>query len=150
MRLGVRFLARRDRTVAQVERFLASKGASPLQVRQTVRRLSDLTYLDDHAYAQRWVNNRLAVRPMGEERLRAELQAKGISKALAALVTAEALREIDERGLARRVIQAAERHHPRLTSSQLVRLLHRRGFSQETIDRMIENDGLREEPVYDE
>lgn len=150
MQLGVRFLARRDRTVAQVERFLASKGASPLQVRQTVRRLSDLTYLDDHAYAQRWVNNRLAVRPMGEERLKVELQAKGIAEALAAQVTSEALKEIDERLLAERTLQAAQRHGRRLTSSQMVRLLHRRGFSQETIDHMIENDGLREEPVYDE
>lgn len=150
MQLGVRFLARRDRTVAQVERFLASKGASPLQVRQTVRRLSDLTYLDDHAYAQRWVNNRLAVRPMGQERLKLELQSRGIAETLVNQVIADAFRDANEEAVAHRALQAAQRHGRRMTSSQMVRLLHRRGFSQETIDRMIENDGLREEPVYDE
>jgi regulatory protein len=150
MQLGIRFLARRDRTVAQVEQYLASKGASPFQVQQTVRRLSDLSYLNDYAYAQRWVDSRLAVRPMGGEGLKAELQAKGISEALAARVTAEALRVIDERILAQRALQAAQRHGRRLTSSQMVRLLRQRGFSEETIDRMIEESRINQELVYEE
>jgi regulatory protein len=107
--LAIRFLAKRDRTITQVEQFLKSKGASSLQVTRTIHRLSDLRYLDDHAYAQRWINKRLAARPMGEERLKAELQAKGISEALAARVTAEAFRETDERVVAQRALQAA--HH---------------------------------------
>ncbi len=150
MQLGVGFLARRDRTVAQVEEYLSSKGASPFQVRQTVRRLSDLRYLNDYAYAQRWVDNRLAVRPMGVERLKAELQAKGISEVLAARVTAEALRVIDERVLAQCALQAAQRHGRRLTSSQMVRLLRQRGFSEETVDRMIEEFKINQELVYEE
>ena len=150
MQLGVRFLARRDRTVAQVERHLVSKGASPLQVRQIVRRLSDLSYLNDYDYAQRWVNKRLAVRPMGEERLKTELQAKGISEILAARVTAEVFRETDERVLAQRALQAAQRHGRRLTRSQTMHLLRQRGFSEETIDRMIEESRINEESVYEE
>lgn len=87
---------------------------------------------------------------MGEERLKAELQAKGISEALAARVTAEALRETDEKVLARRALQAAQHHGRRLTSTQMVYLLRRRGFSQETIDRMIEESRINEELVYEE
>jgi SOS response regulatory protein OraA/RecX len=87
---------------------------------------------------------------MGQERMKAELLAKGISEALAAQVIAEALREIDERILAQRALQAAQRHGRRLTSSQLVRLLRQRGFSEETIDRMIEKSRINEEPVYEE
>lgn len=87
---------------------------------------------------------------MGEERLKAELQAKGISEALAARVTAEALRETDEKALAQRALQSAQRHDRRLTSSQMVRLLRQRGFSEETIDRMIEESRMNEEPVYEE
>lgn len=87
---------------------------------------------------------------MGEERLKAELQAKGISEVLAAQVTAEALREKDERLLARRALQAAQRRGCRLTSPQMVRLLRQRGFSEETIDRMIEEFRINEEPVYEE
>ena len=33
----------------------------------------------DAAYAERWVDSRLARQPMGRERLKVELQAKGIS-----------------------------------------------------------------------
>lgn len=146
----MRFLARRDRTVAQVERFLASKGASPVQVRQTVRRLSDLAYLDDYAYAQRWVNKRLAVRPMGEERLKAELQAKGIPETLASQVTADAFREVDEETLAHRALKFVQCRGRRVTRSQMIHLLRRRGFSQEIIDRMIEDYGLGEEPSHEE
>ena len=62
LHLAVRYLARRDRTIAQVEQFLRSKGASPAQARQTVGRLSDLRYLNDRAYAGRWVESRLARR----------------------------------------------------------------------------------------
>ncbi|HEY5931616.1 MAG TPA: regulatory protein RecX [Nitrospira sp.] len=150
MRLGVRFLARRDRTVAQVEQYLASKGASPLQVRQTVRRLSDLSYLNDHAYAQRWVYNRLASRPMGQERLKAELQAKGIAETLADRVIAEAFRDVDEETLAHRALKAKQHHGRRLTSSQMLHFLRQRGFSEEAIDRMIGEYGLCEEPVHEE
>jgi regulatory protein len=150
MQLGVRFLARRDRTVVQFERYLLSKGASPLQVRQIVHRLSDLSYLNDYDYAQRWVNKRLVSRPMGQERLRAELQAKGISEVLAARVTAEAFREIDERVLAQRALQTAQHHGRRLTRSQTMHFLRQRGFSEETIDRMIEESRINEESVYEE
>jgi len=87
---------------------------------------------------------------MGEERLKAELQAEGISEALAARVTAEALREIDERVLAQRALQSAQRHDRRLTSSQMMRFLRQRGFSEETIDRMIEKFSINEETLYEE
>lgn len=87
---------------------------------------------------------------MGEERLKAELQAKGISEALAAQVAAEALRERDERVLARRALQAAQHHGRRLTSAQAGYLLRQRGFSEETIDRMIEEFRINEESVYEE
>lgn len=150
MQLGVRFLARRDRTVAQVERYLASKGASLLQVRQIVRRLSDLSYLNDDDYARRWVDHRLSSRPMGQERLKAELQAKGIAETLADRVIADAFRGTREEAMAHRALHNAQRHGRRLTSSQIVRLLRQRGFSSETIDRMIEEFRITEEPGYEE
>lgn len=88
---------------------------------------------------------------MGQERLKAELQAKGISESLAAQVTAETFREIDEKVLAQRVIQAAQRHGRRSTLSQMVRLLRQRGFGEDTIDRMImDKSRINEEPLYEE
>ena len=137
MHLAVRYLARWDRTVAQVELFLLSKGASAAQAKQTISRLSDLRYLDDRAYAGRWVESRLARQPMGRERLLAELQAKGIEEAVAEGAVGEALREIDEETLARRALKAWQRKGRRVTALQSVRLLRQWGFEEETIERTI-------------
>ncbi|MDH4087215.1 MAG: RecX family transcriptional regulator [Nitrospira sp.] len=137
MPLAIRFLARCDRTVAQVEQFLRSKGALPGQIRYTIRRLSDLQYLNDQAYAQRWVERRLVSRPMGPARIKAELQAKGITETVADRVIADAFREVGEERMARRALNARQRHGSRLTPAQSVRLLRQRGFDEETIDRIV-------------
>ena len=137
MHLAVRYLARWDRTVAQVEQFLLSKGASAAQAKQTLSRLSDLRYLDDRAYAGRWVESRMARQPMGRERLLAELQAKGIQEAVAERAVQEALREIDEETLAGWALKAWQRKGRRVSVLQAVRLLRQWGFEEETIERTI-------------
>jgi len=137
MHLAVRYLARWDRTVAQVEQFLLSKGAAATQAKQTISRLSDLRYLDDRAYAGRWVESRLARQPMGRARLLAELQAKGIGEIVAEGAVQEALREIDEETLARRALKTWQRKGRRVSVLQAVRLLHQWGFEEETIERTI-------------
>ncbi len=150
IQLAVRFVAHRDRTIAQVEQFLTSRGASSPQVEQAICRLSDLRYLDDVAYAQRWAERRLTYRPIGQERLRAELQAKGIADSLAAQVVADAFRAVNEEALAQRVLKAAQRRGRRLTSTQVGRLLHQRGFAEETIDRIMMKFGTNGESVHEE
>lgn len=137
LHLAVRYLARWDRTVSQVEQFLRSKGASTAQVKQTLNRLSDLRYLNDLAYAQRWVESRLTRKPMGRERLKAELLAKGVAESVAEKAMGEAFREVDEETLARQALKAAQRKGRRLTPLQAFRLLRQRGFGDELIHRMI-------------
>jgi SOS response regulatory protein OraA/RecX len=112
--------------------------------------LSDLSYLNDYDYAQRWVVNRLTNRPMGRERLKAELHANGIADTLADRVVAETFREVDEEAVAHRALQTAQRYGRRLTRSQTAHFLRRRGFSEETIDRMIGEKGINEETVHEE
>jgi regulatory protein len=144
--LAVRYLARWDRTAAQVEQFLLSKGASAYQAKQAIIRLSDLRYLDDRAYAGRWIESRLARQPMGRERLLAELQAKGIGEAVAEGAVSEALGAVDDDTLAKRAFKAWQRKGRRVTPLQAVRLLRQWGFEEETIERTIRdrfgNEGL--------
>lgn len=138
MRLAMRYLARWDRTVAQVEQHLRDKGASPAQVQQTIGRLSDLRYLNDRAYAERWVERRLARQPMGRDRLKAELLAKGVAAALADDAIAQALTDVSEEALADRALESARRKGRRVTLVQAQQLLRQRGFGEEVISRMIE------------
>jgi regulatory protein len=137
LQCAVRYLARFDRTAAQVERFLVSKGASPSEARHAIDRLSDLRYLDDLAYARRWVETRLARRPMGRERLRAELSAKGVAEAIADEAIREALHVMDEEALARLALRSYERKGRRILPGQAAQHLRRRGFEEDTIERII-------------
>jgi regulatory protein len=137
MPIAVRYLARRDRTVVQVERFLGHKGASPTEVREIVTRLSQLRYLDDRAYAERWIAARVARRPMGRARLEAELSGQGVAEKAAAQAIRAALHDLDEETLARRVLSSARRTGRRLTLRQAVRLLRQRGFEEETVERIM-------------
>ncbi len=137
MSLALRYLARWDRTVSQVEQFLRAKGATPAQAKHTLGRLSDLRYLNDRAYAERWLERRLVRQPMGQARLKAELQAKGIADPVADMAIREALRQTDEETLARRALKATQRTGRQVTPAQVVRLLRQRGFEEDTIDRMI-------------
>ena len=138
MAIAVRYLARRDRTSAQVERFLVRKGAAPADVREIVTRLSRLRYLDDRAYAERWIEARLARRPMGRARLEAELLAHGVADTLAGQAMREALRNLDEETLARRALSMTRRDGRRVTPEQAMRLLRQRGFLEETVERIVD------------
>ena len=134
---AVRYLARFDRTAAQVERFLTSKGASAGQAKQVISRLSELRYLDDRAYAARWIEATLARRPMGRDRLKAELMARGLGETLAQDVIVEGLGRLDEETLARRAVSLKERDRMRFPRQRTVSLLRQRGFGEETIERII-------------
>jgi regulatory protein len=143
----VRYLARFDRTAAQVERFLASKGASPAHVKQVMSRLSALRYLDDRAYAIRWLEATLARRPMGRDRLRSELMARGLGETLADDAIVEGLDGMDEETLARRALTLRGRHGGRLSRQRMVFLLRQRGFGEETIERIISDCSGKERPT---
>ena len=121
----------------QVEQFLKSKGASLAQARQTVGRLLELRYLDERAYADRWIETRLARKPMGRERLKAELLDKGISESLADATISRALNDADEDTLARRVLRIRQQRGRRLSPLQASRLLRQRGFEEDTVARII-------------
>ena len=136
-RRAVRYLARFDRTAAQVERFLVSKGASSGQIKQVLSRLFALRYLDDRAYAARWMEATLARRPMGRERLKNELVARGCREALAEQVIGEGLQGMDEESLARRALKLKSRALKPVPLQRAVSLLRQRGFGEDTIARII-------------
>jgi regulatory protein len=134
---AVRYLARFDRTAVQVERFLTSKGASRAQVKQVISRLSALKYLDDRAYAVRWVETTLTRRPMGRDRLKSELIAKGLGESLADNAIVEGLIGIDEETLARRALRLKGRNSGRRPRQRAASLLRQRGFGEEIIERIM-------------
>jgi len=137
LELAVRALARSDRTTAQVERLLVAKGASPAQVRVTVRRLTSLQYLNDEAFAVRWAERRLARMPMGRTRLQDELLATGCSERIVHATLRAAYRKVSEQDLAMQVLTRASRTASAKTPSRVARLLSQRGFDEDTIETVV-------------
>lgn len=142
LQLAVGYLAVRDRTSLQVRRLLHRKGVSRTQIERVLRRLFQLGYLNDRAYAERWIAGRLASRPMGRERIKAELTEKGIDPAM----IEDLLRNFpDERTLARSAVDSWHRTGREMTPIKVVRWLRQRGFDEETIRCMIGEDRLTHE-----
>lgn len=137
LQLAVRALARSDRTTAQIERLIEAKGASPAQIRAVVRRLVVLRYLDDVAFAARWVDRRLARMPMGRARLQDELLATGCPEQIVQSTLRATYRKVSERDLAAQVVAMAGRTSSAQMPGRLARLLSQRGFDDDTIETVM-------------
>ena len=137
LELAVRALARSDRTTAQIERLLVAKGASPAQIRVTVRRLTSLQYLNDEVFAVRWAERRLARMPMGRARLQDELLATGCSERIVHATLRSTYHKVSEQDLALQVLTRASQTAPAKTPSRVARLLSQRGFDEDTIETVM-------------
>ena len=137
LQLAVRALARSDRTTAQIERLLVAKGASPAQIRVTVRRLTSLQYLNDEVFAVRWAERRLARMPMGRARLHDELLATGCAERIVHATLRAAYHKVSEQDLAVQVLTRASRTASAKTPSRVARLLSQRGFDEDTIETVM-------------
>ena len=137
LQLAVRALARSDRTTAQIEGLLAAKGASPSQVRAVIQRLTSLRYLDDVAFAARWVDRRLARMPMGRARLHEELLATGCPEHIVRATLRATYRKVNEEDLAMQVVTMAGRATSAKMPGRIARLLSQRGFDEDTIETVM-------------
>jgi regulatory protein len=82
--LSYRYLGFRDRTVLEVRRHLEAKRVEPDTIEQAVAELSELGYLDDARFAQRFVEDRRTLDNWGNERIERKLIASGIDAELIA------------------------------------------------------------------
>jgi regulatory protein len=134
---AVRALALRPRTTHEIRELLLRRDCAPEEVEATLARLARGGYLDDAAYARRYVQSRGPRRALGPARLRRELSVKGIADAEIDAALAELGAEQDPRELAR---QAARRKlrslgglPPAVARRRLAAYLERQGFSVEII-----------------
>jgi regulatory protein len=78
---GLRLLARRAHSRAEVRRKLGRRGYGEEEVESAVGRLAELGYLDDRAFAEGHVRRRSS--HLGPLALSAELSARGVDRSLA-------------------------------------------------------------------
>jgi regulatory protein len=93
LEIAFRFLAKRDRTVAEVRRRLERGGVEAALAEQAITTLTEQGYLDDARFARRFAEDRRNLDGWGSTRIEQRLVALGIDRAHAADAAA---REHDE------------------------------------------------------
>lgn len=133
-------LGRRAHTVSEMEKKLARriklKGVGNLQdQRRVVKRLKELHYLDDHAFAKSYIATKTAINPKGRYLLTRELRFKGIPKEIIDKTWEEL--NIDERELAQKLIEKKRRTLARVPAERrrekILYYLGSRGFHPDII-----------------
>jgi regulatory protein len=138
-RYGLRFLAVRPRSVAEVNKRLSIKGFSAATAATVIERLTDEGYLDDEEFAKIWIRDRLVLKPKGKRALIAELIQKGVARSTAEKAVGEMLTESEE-VLARRALGSIESRlngEPRgKVRKKAYAFLSRRGFPADVAGKL--------------
>jgi regulatory protein len=79
-------LRRKELTSAEVAALLARRGFGADDGEQAIRSLTEAGELDDRRFAQRYAEDKRALRGWGSERIRAALASRGIADSLVELV----------------------------------------------------------------
>jgi regulatory protein len=77
--LALKALDRKERTVAELGRWLRARGVGSDEVEEVVDRLVSTGVLDDARYARRYAEDKRTLRKWGSERIRAALLERGVS-----------------------------------------------------------------------
>jgi regulatory protein len=129
MDAAARLLAARPRSVQEIRKRLQEKDTPPTVIDSALEKLSAMGYLDDHAFAAFWVQERNTHKPISPRALRYELRQKGVEDP----IIAEVLGDIDpEESAYRAVKDRATRlrgYTRREFRDKLSGILGRRGFN---------------------
>jgi len=148
--IALDYLSYRARTEHEVQQKLIRSGFDASIAERTVDRLRALDYLDDAAYARAYVEARFRNRGYGPRRLRSDLLRRGvpariIDAALDAVVNPEDVLEAARLHAAKRWPRLATETDPNKRRKKLSEYLVRRGFSYDTVRRIVdefEEDGV--------
>ena len=113
-------------------------------IEQTCRRLAELGLLNDRQFAESVARDRLAYARKGHRQISAELRRKGVPKPLIEQALEQAGDETESaRALLAKVGRRYSSLEPRVRYRKLHDLLLRRGFSFETVNRVLSEEEQR-------
>lgn len=136
---GLTFVSYRPRSAKEVADHLRRKAFDAAARDHALRRLTELGYVDDAAFARFWVESRDTHRPKGKRALAWELRRKGVADA----TIEDALARFggDEAALAAKVARkraaTLATADPYRFRRQLGAFLARRGFGYEVVEQVV-------------
>ena len=139
---GLKLLARRELSEAQIRERLARKGHDPSAIDEAVARLRDERAIDDARVADAIAHTETSVKKRGKLRVRLQIEQAGIAKDVAKRAVEEAFGGIDEETLIeeslRRRLRGRERIEDDRERQRLYRYLIGQGFDTDRVVRALE------------
>lgn len=135
---GISFLGRRDYTVFELRARLTERGFAPDDIDAAVESLTEARALDDDRVARAHVRTASRIKGRGRLRITRELDARGVSDAVARAALDELPPGEDEAAIAR--FLARQRLSASLSPAErdrLFRRLLRKGFAADAIGRAL-------------
>jgi regulatory protein len=134
-------LSYRDRTAHEIRERLGEKGFDRTLVERVVAFLKNKGFLDDRAFALKWIDDIQASRPMGRLRIEHELKKRRVADRIieevcGLRVPLEAERELAERAAEKR-LRALSGHPREETMRKLEAFLRSRGFDFDIIRELM-------------
>ncbi len=139
LEVGLNYVSYRLRSTQEVNEHLRRKSLPASAIDHAIRRLRELGYLDDAAFARFWVQSRNTHRPRGTRALAWELRQKGVPDA----IVEDTLEQFaaDETPLAlaaaRKRAGTLKADDPARFRRQLGAFLARRGFSYDVVEQVV-------------
>ena len=144
--IAYRFLSYRPRSKKEVERKLKEKKISGENIVSIISLLEKYNYLNDREFTLNWLRYRMENRPLGRRSLEYELREKGVDSEIIKDSLDEVYTgEFDEYEVAVRLAEKKiaslrkVKTEDNIVKRRLFSYLHRKGFSYDTIERVIEN-----------
>ncbi len=152
MDYAMKYLTVKDRSVSEMQAYLDEKDFSEADVNATVERLIELGLLDDRRYAQRFVETRLATKPVSRRHLYEQLKGHNIPeeaiREAMELVSKDAERE-NALSVARKFARQFASLEPDKRRLRVLNRLQARGYSYEDA-RAAAETALSEEASWSE
>lgn len=143
---ALRFLSYRPRSEKEILDFLVRKQAGEETSKMVMVRLKDLEMVDDKAFSDWWVEQRKTFRPKGERGLKTELIKKGVNKELIKKATDGTINEeLLARESLKRKMETFKKFPPEKYRQKIVSFLAYRGFSWDTIKKILDNKGIEDD-----
>jgi regulatory protein len=134
---GLKMLARRELSEAQVRARLARRGHDASAIDEAVARLRDERAIDDARVAEAIARTETSLHARGRSRVRTRIEQAGIAAATARRVTEQAFATIDENAQIEAVLRKRLRGRERIADDRelerLYRYLSSQGFDADRI-----------------
>lgn len=130
--IAMRLLSSRAYTRREIGDRLAQRGCENRAIEETLSALERLKLIDDRAFAHRFVEDRMRLKPSGRMVLVRDLKRRGVPESVVSEVLDEALSDVDAEGVAIETLRRRKDRYRGLPRdkalSRMCGFLARRGF----------------------